>query len=99
MTGPHQFGAAVGNLLVAKLYMSRGYRQEALRALRRRWRDVDDGPLYAADGLALEFRLLQAAGDTNGSAAVKQRYRALRGGNEMYEPPWPSLAKHPAPQR
>jgi tetratricopeptide (TPR) repeat protein len=93
MTGPHQFGASVGNLLLARLYASRGDREKALRALRRRWRDVDDGPLYVADGFALEFRLLEEAGDTSASAAVRERYRALRGGDAVNVPLWPSLAK------
>jgi tRNA A-37 threonylcarbamoyl transferase component Bud32 len=76
--GLYVFGTDFGNLVLARLYETRGNLQAALAALRRRPYDWDSGPEYLSTFLREEGRLAALTGDREGGIHAYRHYLALR---------------------
>ena len=79
-TAPYVFGIDFGNLVLARLYETRGEHAAALRVLRRRPYDWDTAPLDLTTYLQEEGRLAALTGDTIRGVRAYQQYLALRVG-------------------
>ena len=77
VSGPLQFGADFGNLLLARAYATFGDTSAAFRAIRRRPYDWDTAPLYLSSFLEAEARFAEATKDAPAHTRAMNQLRAL----------------------